>query len=81
MTIKILNRKEYQAALKSDSIVSELELELATHQLVAVKLSENSYKILKYPRLLSMIDEFDLEKLNTVVTKEELQKFIFLFQI
>lgn len=82
MNIKIIEAKEYQLLLnEKDSIVSELEIILAEHHLVVVKMNKDCYKVLKYPRLQSMIDGFDEEKLNTVVTKGDLQKFIFLLQL
>lgn len=80
MTIKVLSEEEYQKLLEQakEEIVSELEMIVATHSIVVVKYDEDHYKVLKYPRVASQIYEDAFEKLGTMVSKEEIEKFVFL---
>jgi hypothetical protein len=77
MKIKELAQEEYDHLVQEHNskewIVSPLDFILMTYQLVAVEYPNEMYKILKYP----FIKEQE-EKLEVLITKEELQEFIFL---
>ncbi len=85
MKIKELTVEEYEQLLeeeqKGELIVSELEQLKISSQMLVVAYPEDKYKILKYPKSFNAIDQETEEKLNIMVTKEELEKFIFLYCI
>ena len=86
MKIKELAQEEYDHLVQEHNskewMVSPLDFILMTYQLVAVEYPNEMYKILKYPKAIGgvrypFIEEQE-EKLEVLITKEELQEFIFL---
>lgn len=80
LAVKIIPQEEYEKLVEEEktSIVSPFYEIFAEHQLVAVEYPGELFKILKYPQVTNLIDESVFEKLNILLTKDELQQFIFL---
>lgn len=76
----ILSAERYEELLREaeGSIVSELSIIMADNALVAVEYPNEMFKVIKYPRVASVTNEDVEDKLHVLVTKDELQQFIFL---
>lgn len=83
MKYKILSKKEYdELSISPEStIVSGLDIILSLYQLVVIDMEDGFYKILKYPKVLNVISGDEDEHLGILITKDELEKFIFLTNI
>lgn len=76
MRVKILSQEEYEHLKETqyNTIVSELDFVLLANQIVAVELPDGTYKVLKF-------QQRNEEKAHLIVTKEQMQQFIFLYGI
>lgn len=79
IAVKIIPWDEYDRLIEEakTSIVSPFYEIFAEYQLVAIEFPNELFKVIKYPKVKNVVNEED-ERLNVLLTKDELQQFIFL---
>ena len=80
IAVRIIPFEDYEQLIEEEktSIVSPFYEIFAENQLVAVEYPEEMFKVIKYPKVKSTIDEETDERLNVLLTRDELQQFIFI---
>lgn len=80
IAVKIIPYAEYEQLIEEEktSMVSPFYVIFCDYQLVAVEYPEEMFKVIKYPKVKSAIDEETDERLNVLLTRDELQQFIFI---
>ena len=80
IAVKIIPWDEYDRLIEEakTSIVSPFYEIFAEYQLVAIEFPNELFKVIKYPKVKSGTDEETEERLNVLLTKDELQQFIFI---
>lgn len=80
ISVKIIPCAEYEQLVEEEktSMVSPFYVIFCDYQLVAVEYPEELFKIIKYPKVKDAINEDSDERLNVLLTKDELQQFIFI---
>jgi hypothetical protein len=84
--VKVIPKEEYDRLVKEseESIISELFTIFYENKIVAIEYPDEQYKILKYPgepQTGHWAEDLEHMKLGIVVSKEELQKYIFLYAL
>jgi hypothetical protein len=83
IAVKIIPWDEYDRLIEEakTSIVSPFYEIFAEYQLVAIEFPDELFKVIKYPKVKDVANEEVDERLNVLLTKDELQQFIFLHGI